>query len=91
MLCITDEITGIFQGECQSNQECPDNKACINYQCVNPCIGKCASNAICEPKAHLAVCKCPEGTTGDALVSCRQTRTFPVARYHSTGSCTRCV
>ncbi|KAL5286151.1 hypothetical protein ACFFRR_007676 [Megaselia abdita] len=84
-------LSHCVRGECQSNEECSDNKACINYQCVNPCIGKCASNAICEPKAHLAVCKCPEGTTGDALVSCRQTRTFPVARYHSTGSCSRCV
>jgi hypothetical protein len=30
----------------------------------------------------LAVCKCPQGTDGDALVSCRQSRTYPVARYH---------
>lgn len=82
----------VFKGECLSNGECPDNKACINYQCVNPCIGKCGSGAECEPKAHLAVCKCPPGTSGDALVSCRQSRTYPVAKYHgvSSGSCSVC-
>ncbi|XP_014091876.1 adhesive plaque matrix protein 2 [Bactrocera oleae] len=80
-------LTHCSRGECLSNNECPDNKACINYQCVNPCIGKCASGATCEPKAHLAVCKCPPGYSGDALVSCRQTRAFPVAKYDG---CTQC-
>lgn len=79
-----------LKGECLSNNECPDNKACINYQCVNPCIGKCGSGAECEPKSHLAVCKCPHGYTGDALVSCRQTRTHPVAKYYNDGGCNTC-
>ncbi|GBP10655.1 hypothetical protein EVAR_101375_1, partial [Eumeta japonica] len=56
-------LTHCSRGECLSNSECPDNKACINYQCVNPCIGKCGSGAECEPKAHLSVCKCPRGTS----------------------------
>jgi hypothetical protein len=64
-----------------ANEECPDHRACINYQCVDPCISKCGSNARCEPKNHLAVCTCPEGYTGDARASCRQSRTFPIARY----------
>lgn len=75
-----------LQGECLSNNECPDHRACINYQCVDPCIGKCATGASCEAKAHLAVCRCPAGQSGDALVSCRQTRTFPVAKYHWDGA-----
>lgn len=75
-----------LQGECLSNNECPDHRACINYQCVDPCIGKCATGASCEAKAHLAVCRCPAGQSGDALVSCRQTRTFPVAKYHWDGT-----
>jgi hypothetical protein len=64
-----------------ANEECRDSQACINYACVDACIGKCGSNAHCEPRNHLAVCTCPDGTKGDAKVSCRTSRTFPVARY----------
>lgn len=70
------------RGECQSNDECADNRACINYECVDPCISKCAQGASCEAKAHLAVCQCQRGYAGDAQISCRQSRTFPVAKYH---------
>lgn len=69
------------RGECLANEECPDNRACINYACVDPCIGKCGHNAQCAAKRHLAVCTCPDGFNGDAKVSCRQSRAFPVARY----------
>ncbi|XP_055307559.1 protein jagged-1-like isoform X2 [Sitodiplosis mosellana] len=75
-------LTHCARGECQSDVECSDSRACINYSCVDPCIGQCGSNAICEAKRHLAVCKCPQGTSGDALVSCRQSRSYPVARYY---------
>ncbi|XP_070504561.1 neurogenic locus notch homolog protein 3 isoform X3 [Chironomus tepperi] len=69
------------RGECLANEECPDNRACINYACVDPCIGKCGLNAVCSPKNHLAVCTCPNGFSGDAKVSCRQSKAFPIARY----------
>ncbi|XP_031625930.1 neurogenic locus notch homolog protein 1 isoform X2 [Contarinia nasturtii] len=75
-------LTHCVRGECQSDVECSDSRACINYSCVDPCLGQCGSNAICEAKRHLAVCKCPQGFTGDALVSCRQSRSYPVARYY---------
>lgn len=75
-------LTHCSRGECQSDVECSDSRACINYSCVDPCIGQCGSNAICEAKRHLAVCKCPQGFSGDALVSCRQSRSYPVARYY---------
>ncbi|XP_037052037.1 neurogenic locus notch homolog protein 1-like isoform X1 [Bradysia coprophila] len=70
------------RGECQTDSECSDNRSCLNYQCVNPCVGQCGAGATCEARRHLAVCKCPHGTDGDALVSCRQSRKYPVARYH---------
>lgn len=76
-----NSLTHCVRGECQSDNECSDNRACINYSCVDPCLGQCGVGAICEPKRHLAVCKCPAGTNGDALVSCRQARNYPVARY----------
>lgn len=75
-------LSHCVRGECQSDGECSDNRACINYSCVDPCIGQCGSNAICEARRHLAVCKCPQGFAGDALVSCRQSRSYPVARYY---------
>lgn len=28
------------RGECQSDNECSENRACINYACVDPCIGQ---------------------------------------------------
>lgn len=72
-----------IQGECQADNECPDNKACINYSCVDACAGgACGAGAICNAKRHLAVCTCPSGTEGDASVSCSQSRSFPVARYN---------
>lgn len=96
------------RGECQSDGECSESRACINYSCVDPCIGQvsiwsksshkfnllqkllnwfllcfqCGSNAICEARRHLAVCRCPQGYSGDALVSCRQSRSYPVAKYN---------
>lgn len=75
-------LSHCVRGECQSDNECGDNKSCINYSCVDPCVGQCGAGAICEAKRHLAVCKCPQNTNGDALVYCRQSRTYPVARYY---------
>lgn len=36
-------LTSCVRGECQSNEECPDHRACISYQCVDPCINKCGT------------------------------------------------
>jgi hypothetical protein len=47
----------IQQRECQHDAECPDNKACIDYQCLDPCIlnDPCGKNAECETRAHRPV------------------------------------
>lgn len=72
------------RGECQGDSECPDSRACINYSCVDPCIGQCGVNAICEAQRHIAVCKCPKGYEGSAASSCvRQSRAYyPFSRYY---------
>ncbi|XP_055715790.1 delta-like protein B isoform X1 [Phlebotomus papatasi] len=75
-------LTYCTRGECQSDSECPDHRACLAYQCVDPCVNQCGVGAECHAKRHVAVCTCPTGTTGDALVSCRQSRSYPVARYY---------
>ncbi|XP_043283202.1 neurogenic locus notch homolog protein 3 [Venturia canescens] len=61
------------RGECQVDSECPDNRACIDYFCQNPCTGKeCASSAKCEARQHIAVCTCLDGTRGDAIYGCNR-------------------
>lgn len=48
------------RGECLSDSECPDNRACIDFTCQNPCTGyECGPNADCTPRRHIAVCTCP--------------------------------
>lgn len=79
---VGNPLTQCVRGECQSDSECPDSRACINYSCTNPCLGQCGSGAICEPRRHIAICRCPDGHVGDALVTCRQSRSYPVARYN---------
>lgn len=77
-------LSHCVRGECQSDSECPDSRACINYSCVDPCIGQCGANAICEAQRHIAVCKCPRGYDGNAASSCvRQSRAYyPFSRYY---------
>ena len=62
----------VKQGECQHDVECPDNKACIDYQCLDPCIlnDPCGKNAECETRAHRPVCLCPSGWVGDPHTEC---------------------
>ena len=79
-------LSSCVRGECQNDNECQDYRACINYACVDPCIGQCGINAKCEAKRHLAVCTCPPGTDGDALSSCRTSRKYPVANYRYSRS-----
>lgn len=56
--------------ECMTNSECPRNLACINERCVDPCVGSCASEAICSCYNHQATCRCPDGYVGDPFVAC---------------------
>lgn len=71
-------------GECQNANECSDQQTCINRKCVNACAGvQCGYCAECEPKNHVAACKCLPGYTGNALISCRPIAK-PEARYVSS-------
>ncbi|XP_055543234.1 nidogen [Wyeomyia smithii] len=75
-------LSNCVKGECQSDSMCADNKACVNYMCVDPCAGQCGTGAQCQVKRHIALCTCPVGTQGDALVICRAAKSYPVAKYH---------
>lgn len=56
--------------ECISNSECPNNLACINQKCRDPCPGSCGVNALCRVISHTPNCACNPGYTGDAFVQC---------------------
>lgn len=69
LLCFS---TLVKKGECNHDSECPDNKACNQYQCINPCLdgSPCGKNAECEAKGHRAVCRCPSGWGGHPSTEC---------------------
>ncbi|XP_060520378.1 neurogenic locus notch homolog protein 1 isoform X2 [Cylas formicarius] len=58
--------------ECESDSECGNNLACIDFKCQNPCNKQCGESADCEiVRNHQAVCKCPKNYFGDPYVSCK--------------------
>ena len=66
----------VQRGECQMDRDCPDNRACINNQCLDPCIvdDPCGKNAQCQTTSHRPVCRCPNGWAGDPHTECFQCR-----------------
>lgn len=62
------------KAECSSDQECANNKACINQICSDPCqlatTSVCAYNAECRVQMHRPICVCREGLTGNAQNQC---------------------
>lgn len=65
-----DGVRGCQRAECTEDAHCADHQGCVDYKCQNPCIGQCGSNANCNARRHVAVCTCPAGYNGDALVNC---------------------
>lgn len=60
--------------ECVYNTDCSLEKGCRQNKCVDPCIGTCGVNAICEVMNHIPMCSCPRGLSGNAFVECRPSR-----------------
>jgi hypothetical protein len=56
--------------ECVTHSDCPNDKACANQRCVDPCIGACGLNAECRVSLHIANCICRQGYTGDPFTNC---------------------
>lgn len=57
--------------ECVLNNDCAQNKACINRKCKDPCPGICGQNALCNVYNHIPMCQCPEKMTGNAFIECK--------------------
>ncbi|XP_029178983.1 neurogenic locus notch homolog protein 3 [Nylanderia fulva] len=79
---IGNALTSCQRGECFTDSDCSDNRACIDYTCSNPCTGReCGPSATCTPRHHIAVCTCPQGTRGDALYTCNPIESKSVYNY----------
>jgi hypothetical protein len=68
--------------ECVVSSECPQNRACMDLKCVDPCPGTCGVNARCEVINHSPICSCNQGFTGDPFTRCFTIPRKPV-RVHS--------
>lgn len=53
------------------NNDCPRDRACVRNKCENPCLGTCASNALCTVVNHIPMCSCPASFEGNAFAYCR--------------------
>ena len=58
--------------ECVSDSDCPQNEACSNQKCMNPCQGACGRNSLCDVINHRPYCKCENGFRGDPFSSCQR-------------------
>lgn len=56
--------------ECTVSSECPQDRACINQKCADPCPGTCGLNANCKTINHSPVCSCQISYTGDPFTRC---------------------
>lgn len=71
--CLPDYLGNPYelcQPECVINDHCPFNRACVRNKCVDPCIGTCGQNAVCDVSNHVPMCSCPAGMSGNAFVLC---------------------
>lgn len=59
--------------ECNSDNDCPNEKSCINLHCINPCNlrGACGENALCRAILHKPRCSCPQCYVGNPHHICR--------------------
>ena len=73
---LADNAFLVQRGECQHDTDCPDNRACIGNQCLDPCNlnDPCGKNAQCQTTSHRPVCRCPNGWAGDPHSECYQCR-----------------
>lgn len=56
--------------ECIVSADCPQDKACTNQRCIDPCPGTCGINARCQVVNHNPICSCTAGLTGDPFIRC---------------------
>lgn len=62
--------TPIVKVECTKDNDCAQDRSCINGICRNPCT--CGPNAICNVVDHKPVCSCILGYDGSADIACTE-------------------
>lgn len=69
-ICTKDCVPSI--SICLRDNGCPQDLACRNYQCINPCdTATCAEDSPCYVEDHKPICKfCPPGYIKDAHQGC---------------------
>lgn len=57
-----------FQGECLKDEDCPNDKACMDYFCINPCLmnSTCSAQDFCKVINHISVCGSNQGPQPEA-------------------------
>lgn len=79
---------------CRIDSECDSGRACINGNCVNPCIihDPCGLNAECYPVSNKAQCRCLSGYRGNPwercnVVGCRSNSDCPSDKGCENAQC----
>lgn len=64
----------MFLVGCRTDYDCPSNQACVNRECVDPCLyTQCGLNALCKADSnHKARCYCPENFRGNPQIRCER-------------------
>lgn len=57
---------------CRSDSECESHEACVNGNCISPCLlnNTCGANADCYVDRSRPLCRCRSGFEGDAYIGC---------------------
>jgi hypothetical protein len=81
--------------ECQVNEECASNMACLEGKCRNPCIGTpnhppCSADKACQVMDHKPVCICMKGCNPSLSICLRDTgcpRQLACRNYQCVNPC----
>ncbi|XP_046686146.1 protein kinase C-binding protein NELL1-like isoform X1 [Homalodisca vitripennis] len=68
--CHVESRKIVIQMKCTRDSDCSLNSTCSNDECVDPCIGVCGNNTVCNVMNHRAACACKSGFIGDPFLEC---------------------
>ncbi|KAK0077551.1 hypothetical protein PV326_009982, partial [Microctonus aethiopoides] len=57
---------------CENNTGCLNSQICESKKCIDPCPGKCGTNALCNVNNHNLNCSCARCYEGDPQKICTQ-------------------
>ncbi|XP_046667119.1 asialoglycoprotein receptor 2-like [Homalodisca vitripennis] len=67
-----DQRRVTLEPQCETNDDCPQYRACINRKCEDPCYDVCRGNTTtCHVRNHIPYCTCRKGFSGDPSIACK--------------------